>query len=296
MIKWNKEVKFIIADVDNTIADVYTDATPSMINDLEKVLSEGIILFLMSGGGKKSIIDRVISKIKTNKQNIILAHCSGAEIIGFDEKGKEIFPFYYSSYDQLMNKEQKKEWREITNELISEFKLEIFPPVNPKIFALNSNYNPNKIIFDDRGPQITLELVNAEEKRGDIVLRAREEIEKANLPVDVSFAGNFAIDFHLKGVNKTSTVKRFIEDFKMLEKYHLSEYSKEQEKYFEVWGDKFYADGSDFKVCKALDPKVRTIDFRKEDPKLFEHGYNIVVWDGEKTLEAGLEEYLENHF
>jgi len=30
-LKWNPDVKLILADVDETIADVYTDATPRMI-------------------------------------------------------------------------------------------------------------------------------------------------------------------------------------------------------------------------------------------------------------------------
>ena len=294
MIKWNNDVRLIFADVDSTIADVYTDATTNMIKNLEKVLDHGIILFLISGGSKKSIVDRVISKIRNNRQNIILAHCMGAEIIEFTENGEEIKPYYYSSYEQLMSDSQKAEWRNIMKKLIKEFGLETFPPINPNIFAINSKNDSKKIIYDDRGPQITFEIVNAPQMRESIVAKARIMIEDAKLPIDIALGGRFAIDFHLQGVNKTSTVQRFIGDNKILEKYNLVEIIKSPEKYCEIWGDKFYPDGSDFKICKALPKCVRTIDFCNENSSLFEKGYNIKIWDGKKPLEEGLDEYLES--
>jgi hydroxymethylpyrimidine pyrophosphatase-like HAD family hydrolase len=294
MIKWNNEVKLIFADVDSTIADVYTDATTNMIKNLEKILDLGLVLFLISGGSKKSIVDRVISKIKNNRQNIILAHCMGAEIIEFTENGEEIKPYYYSSYEQLMSNSQKKEWRNIMENLINEFGLEIFPPINPNIFAINSGNDPKKIIYDDRGPQITFEIVNAPQMRESIVTKAMIMIDDAKLPIDIALGGRFAIDFHLKGVNKTSTVQRFMGDKNTLKKYNLLEIIKFPEKYCEIWGDKFYPDGSDFKICKALPKGVRTIDFCSENPILFERGYNIQIWDGKKPLEEGLDEYLES--
>jgi hypothetical protein len=45
-------------------------------------------------------------------------------------------------------------------------------------------------------------------------------------------------------------------------------------------------------MSEALPPTVRSIDFRKEDPKEFPKGYNIVLWDGEQHLHHGLLEYL----
>ena len=35
-MEWNEKVKLIISDVDETIADLYTEATPEMIAELEK--------------------------------------------------------------------------------------------------------------------------------------------------------------------------------------------------------------------------------------------------------------------
>jgi hypothetical protein len=45
-------------------------------------------------------------------------------------------------------------------------------------------------------------------------------------------------------------------------------------------------------MCLAVDPKVRAIDFRKEDESEFPKGYNIIVWEGDKHLHEGVLEYL----
>jgi hydroxymethylpyrimidine pyrophosphatase-like HAD family hydrolase len=71
-IKWNNEVKIIFADVDETIADVYKPATSEMIAELEKVLEEGKLLFLVSGGGLQSITERIVSKIKPDLRKSVL--------------------------------------------------------------------------------------------------------------------------------------------------------------------------------------------------------------------------------
>lgn len=45
-------------------------------------------------------------------------------------------------------------------------------------------------------------------------------------------------------------------------------------------------------ISEALPKEVRSIDFRKENPKELPAGYNIVVWNGKKQLHDGLLEYL----
>ena len=61
----------------------------------------------------------------------------------------------------------------------------------------------------------------------------------------------------------------------------------------EIWGDRFSRDaGTDWLMCTALDPRVRAISFRDEDPAEFPDGYNIHLWDGAYRLHDGLLEYL----
>lgn len=64
----------------------------------------------------------------------------------------------------------------------------------------------------------------------------------------------------------------------------------------EIWGDKFSTvkGGTDRHIAEALPKEVRAIDFRRENPKEFLEGFNIVVWNGAKEKEAGLEEYLQS--
>jgi hypothetical protein len=64
----------------------------------------------------------------------------------------------------------------------------------------------------------------------------------------------------------------------------------------EIWGDKFSSvcGGTDRHMSEAVDPRVRSIDFRDEDPSEFLPGYNTVLWQGKHRLHHGLLEYLQS--
>ena len=64
MIEWNNKVKLLISDVDETIADLYLEAKPEMINELERLLSEGKVLFLVSGQSIGNIQWRITDHIQ----------------------------------------------------------------------------------------------------------------------------------------------------------------------------------------------------------------------------------------
>lgn len=49
MIKFNPAVKLILADVDETVADVYTPATPAMIDELNLLFPAGYNIQFWSG-------------------------------------------------------------------------------------------------------------------------------------------------------------------------------------------------------------------------------------------------------
>jgi hydroxymethylpyrimidine pyrophosphatase-like HAD family hydrolase len=103
MIKWNNRVKIIISDVDETIADLYVRATPEMINELEKILDEGKVLFLITGQSIKSIQWRIVDHIKKDlRKRIIVGHCSGAEVWGYKDNGKLRRAPFYSYYQNAL--------------------------------------------------------------------------------------------------------------------------------------------------------------------------------------------------
>ena len=54
MLTINPKTKLILADVDETIADVYTDATPEMIDALSNLLSKGVVVSNKKGCIRKN--------------------------------------------------------------------------------------------------------------------------------------------------------------------------------------------------------------------------------------------------
>jgi hydroxymethylpyrimidine pyrophosphatase-like HAD family hydrolase len=316
-MNWNNNVKLIISDVDETIADNYLPADPEMIKELTSLLTEGKILFLVTGASIKRIQMRITDQISPNlRKNILAAHCSGAEVWGFTESGELKEKPFYTLYEGTLTDEQKKKWRELIKQLISEFKLKIHEPMGAVEFMKQTNNDPLSVILEDRGPQITFEFINSydmsveQEKqlelsipqthgaydlRVPVLERAKVLLEEAGIPITPRLAGQWAVDFAIKGVNKTTAVKTILEDETILSEFGLTKEDVSNPNNFEIWGDKFSAlrGGTDRHMCEAVSPDVRAIDFREENPEEFPPGYNIVLWEGEKHLHDGLLEYLQ---
>lgn len=301
-VKWNPDLKMIVSDVDETIADLYLPATKPMLKELEKVLDEGKILFLISGQSVKSLQWRITDHVKPElRKHILIGHCSGVEVWGFDNDGKLRDEPFYSLYESSLTEKQRTKWRAIIKQLLKEFKLKIHPTMPVKKFKQKTGDDPRAIMFEDRGPQITFEVVNGYDlPDGDlrlpIVERAHELLEKADIPITARLAGEFAIDFAVKGVSKTTAVQYVVEHDSVLLPMGLTKEDLKKPKYIEIWGDKFSIarGGTDRHISEALDKQVRSISFRKEDPREFLEGYNIVVWDGERNLHEGLLEFLQS--
>lgn len=317
-VKWNNELRLIISDVDETIADLYVNAEPEMINKLEPLLEEGKILFLLSGQSVQSIKRRIVDHIKLElRKRIIIGHCSGTEVWGFNENGELRENAFYSLYEDSLSKDQKNKWREIVNQIVEELHLEVYPTMPVSDFEKKTNGNPFAIMLEDRGPQITFEVVNGYDLslekseqiksklpklhdcydfRIPILERAEILFEESKLPITPRLAGVFAIDFVLRGVSKTTAVKYIIEHESILKELGLTKETLENPKHIEVWGDKFSTTrgGTDRHISEALSKQVRSITFREENPTEFLEDYNIVVWDGKEHLHHGLLEFLKS--
>lgn len=318
-ILWNDQLKLILADVDETIADVYTPATPAMIDKLTKLLKNNIILFFVTGAGFQSVHDRIIEKLpRILRKNILVAHCSGAEVCGFDANGDVMSP-YLSTYDEKMNITQKILWRKIIDQLLNEFQLQTTQTMTVSEFRSSyGDQNPFVVMMADRGPQITLEFINAHDLtasqlallqknlnieipqylgkfdlRTEIYNRAEELLVGAHLPVHPHLAGVFALDFILDGVSKTTAITNILTNTDVLEYYQLPKDIIKTPNFLEIWGDKFGINGgSDRKMCLAVDSQTRAIDFRKELRSDLGNDYNIQIWDGQMELHNGCLEYL----
>lgn len=318
MIAWNDAIRLVLSDVDETIAEVYTPADPLMIDELTKLLQEGRKLFMVTGGSlqrvKRDIIDFIPAKLR---HDILVSHCSGAEVWGFQANGEVKGNPFYSIYEETFSDNMKRGWRMVTDQLLAEFKLRPHP-VQPKInFWGTIGHDPLDMMLDDRGPQITFEIVNGIDLNGDqldklgctvpltrgkydlriaIMERAIELFAASQIPVSPRLGGVFAIDFALKGVSKTTSIQKVLYDAEVLATIGLGKDVLDNPNEIEVWGDKFsfVNGGTDRFMSEAVDPHVRSIDFRNEDPNEFPKGGNIVLWNGKYHLHHGLLEYLQS--
>ncbi len=316
-VHWNPDVKLILSDVDETVADLYVDAVPEMIRQIKGVLDDGISIFFITGQGLESVQRRIVHHIpKPLRSRILIGHCSGAEVQGFTSDGNLREGPFYSVYETSFSPEQKLHWREIIRQIIDEFHLLVYPTMPVSTFVQETGKNPLAIMYEDRGPQITFEVINGYDLTKDqvetlehdipdthgsydlripIMERADVLMRQAKLPVTANIAGVFAVDFRVKGVSKTTAVQTILHDQEVLASVGLSPSDIAGPESIEIWGDKFSVirGGSDRHMSEAVDPSVRSIDFRDEDPAEFPDGYNIVRWDGEKHLHEGLLEYLQ---
>jgi hypothetical protein len=320
VIEWNLAVQLIFSDVDETIADLYVDAEPEMARALGQVLADRHTLVLISGQSADNIVRRVVRHISPSlRTQIVVASCSGAELWTFDEFGQRRDPPEYSLCDASLSDGQKAAWRRITQQLIGEFYLEPMPPMPIPEFKRTCGDNPLAIMLDDRGPQITLEFVNAwalsleqinaltsqgvplcggSDLRIPFVARASELLTTEQIPITPRLAGVFAVDLAIEGVSKQTAVRHVMESPALLHSLGLSMDLVSDPRSIEVWGDKFSAvrGGTDRHISESLPSTVRSISVRDERPEEFSQGYNIVLWNGSRRLHEGLLEFLRTRY
>lgn len=318
-ITWNPDIKLAVADVDETIAEVYTPAEPAMIEELTRLLKEGVKLFMVTGGSLKRVRKGITDLIEPSlRHNILVSHCSGAEVWGFTEDGELREKPFYSVYEETFTDDMKTRWRQAVDQLIAEYGLRTHPAQPKTEFWETIGRDPRDIMLDDRGPQITLEVVNGHDMtpeqiasfdreiplshdgrhdlRLSLLQRAGELFSEKAVPITPHLGGVFALDFAVEGSSKTSSVKYVLENPEALAAIGLKADDLTSPSHFEVWGDKYSElhGGTDRFMSIALPPTARSIDFRQENPAEFPEGYNIVIWDGQQHLHHGLLEYLQS--
>jgi hypothetical protein len=269
----------------------------------------------VTGGPLNRLRERVIDRLPPKQRHrMLVAHCSGAEVWGFDKDGSQHKVPFYSVYDKRLTERQKRDWRTVVGEMIAAFKLEVHPVMLLEEFKARTKGNPLAVMCEDRGPQITLEIINgyamtpaqhaqvkAQLPNLKEVIDLREplhawisdRLRQAGVPVTPRFGGVFALDLAIEGVSKAETVKHVLASPHILEHIGQAGLDLADPDQFEIWGDRFDSDrGTDWLMCVAVDSRVRAIDFRPEDPSRFPAGYNIVVWPGPHELQDGALEYL----
>ncbi len=316
-VEWNNDVRLILADVDQTVADDFVPAAPGMVAELDGLLTEGVSVIFVTGGPLKRLRPRLLDGLSPeNRQRVLVSHCSGAEVWGFDANGELHDEPFYSVYDQHLDGGQKERWRSIVDELVEAFALKKHPVTPIEEFHAKAGDDPLSVIYEDRGPQITLEVINGHDLTPEqqSAVRRRlphlnevidlrepmlpwlaERFEQQNVPITPRLAGVFALDMAIKGVSKTESVKRILSSPELLAHIGQSSIDLNNPKLFEIWGDRFdQTRGTDWLISAAVDPAVRSVDFRREDPAHFPKGYNIVLWHGPNHLQDGALDYLRS--
>lgn len=313
MIHYNNSLKLIFSDVDETIADLYLPAELEMIEELQKLLESGVKISMITGQSAKGVMWRVTDRIRPSlRKNIVISHCSGAEVVGFDDQGELEKKPLYSLYEKTLTQPQRDEWRKIVEQVVQEFQFNVHGVTPLAEFHEKTKGDPLSIMLEDRGPQITFEIINAYKLSGEQILEVQQKLPNVQvesdlrvalvkrltellvekqIPITPRLAGEFAVDLAIQGVSKTTSVAFVLENPEVTEKFGLRNISPGE---MEVWGDKFGKNGTDHHMSVALPKETRSITFRQQNPSDFPEGYNIVIWDGRQHLHHGLLEYLRS--
>jgi hypothetical protein len=313
-VLWNDQLRLVLSDVDETMADLYRPAEQRMLTALSRLLEQGTALVLITGQSIDNVEERVVLGLPVPlRRHIAVGACSGAELWGYAPAGNRNERPYYTA-ESILTDEQKRTWRAVVQQLIKEFHLSPSTPMPIADFRRHFGDEPLRVMLDDRGPQITFELPNAyrlssasreqvsrelgtelqgDDLRAPMLLRAQRLLEAHDVPVTARMAGMFALDLAIAEIDKARAAEQVFSPA-VLDGLGLAGKAPAPNE-IEIWGDRFSRNvGTDWLMCKPVDRSVRAISFRNEDPEEFPEGYNIRLWDGTRRLYAGLLEFLES--
>lgn len=316
-IAWNERVRLVFSDVDETIAPLHGRATAPMLDELSSYLEQGGRLCLISGNHLGRITGGVTDGIEPRLRNrCLIAPLHGIEVWGFTPAGALRDTPFVAHAGESLTPEMQRDWRRLIDQLFDEFSLRPHASRPPGEFRHEVGDDPLDVMFADRGQQISLEFTNSfrlsQEQlaqlpyavpavagqfdlRRPVLARAEELLADARLPLTPRLAGQFALNFGITGISKGLAVTAVLRSERILASIGLSETDVEHSGSLEVWGDNFAVGaGVDLDISDALPHDVRSIDFRDECPGDLPDHINLVLWDGEHLLEAGLLEYLRS--
>jgi hypothetical protein len=312
-LRWNDQLRLVLSDVDETLADLYRPAEQRMLTALSRLLEQKIALVLITGQSVLNVEQRLVMGLPARlRRQIAVGACSGTELWGYSPIGdRDERPFYTA--ESALTDQQKTDWRAVVRQLVQEFRLLPVAPGPIADFKRQFVDEPLRVMLDDRGPQITFEFPNAcqlsataskqvsdrlgfrfegRDLRVPVSQRAQQLLEAHAIPVTARMAGMFALDFAIAGFDKSRAVEEAL-DPRVLGRLGLGTAIPGPNE-IEVWGDRFSAHaGTDWLMCKPVDRRIRAISFRDEDPRDFPEGYNIQLSDGAHRLQEGLLEFLE---
>lgn len=161
-----------------------------MLVALARLLDQGIRLVFITGQSVGNVEQRVVMRLPAPlRHRVAVGACSGAELWGYSLTGDRN-SVAFDTADAALTGEQKAAWREIVQQLITEFQLSVHPPMPIPEFGLLYGHEPWHVMVDDRGPQITIEFPNAyqlsDTARERLSHRLGTKIEESDLRIPVS--------------------------------------------------------------------------------------------------------------
>ncbi|MEV4165071.1 hypothetical protein [Nonomuraea dietziae] len=268
---WNDCVGLVVADVDDTLAPPFHDLGDELADELTALLASGVRMLLASGAGLEGIRERVVSRLPAElRAGVLVAHCNGAEVYGFDERGEQREQVMFSVVDAAHRATLRGAVR-IAELLMKEFDL------------AHAEGRPSRgaALLDDRGVQVTLDLSGPAE-RDPVLARARELLEESGLDVEARPGGASAVDLVLPHVDKGHAVRALIG-------CGLAGPGE-----VEVWGDQFSVrgGGADVAMAMAVPQGSRVISFRAVPPCDVPAVPGMRIWPGPRHLDEGVLDHL----
>lgn len=268
---WNPTVRLVVADVDDTLTPPFTDIGTDLAAELAALLASGVRMLLASGAGIASIGSRVVSRLPALlRERVLVAHCNGAEVYGFDERGEQRPSPLYS----IVTAGQRARLRQAVD--VAELLMKEF-----ELTRTDAKPGPGTALLDDRGVQVSLD-VAGQDVRDPLLARAGELLRDAELDVLARPGGACAIDFVLPHVDKGQATRALIA-------CGLAGAGG-----IEVWGDQFSVrnGGADVALAHAVPQDTRVINFRNVPAGDVPAVPGMRIWPGPRHLCEGVLDHL----
>jgi hypothetical protein len=249
-------VTLVVSDVDDTLAPPFRDISASLARALTCLVASGTILFLVSGQGIGNIERRVVRAFpRPLRRRILVGHCHGAEVFGYDRAGHRVIAPLFSVRDSAAMEGVFRKVLTIVTGVLSDHGIAASAP---------------GILLDDRGVQVTVDFPGhpAAARRGELVTTLHGRLAEAGLPVEARPAGHFGIDVVARGVDKSLALSRLLTPLPLRggAAYRLTMpdgHVAGDWDGVEVWGDQFSPPDldADLRMLAALPPGVRAVNF-----------------------------------
>jgi len=295
---WDTRVRFVITDVDDTLAPTFCDVRQDVAESLSKLMCRGVRLLLISGQSIANICRRVVLQLSPEvRRHVFVAHCNGCEVFGFSGNGKIILPCLWSSVTPD-HQAQVRATLDIVKKALDEFQLVPTPAL-----PASDPRRRTVAILDDRQVQISIDIVEPasgstdQGLRSSIAARVNELLAEHGISaIEARLGGVSGIDCLPSHVHKGLPVSELMQDGGdgTAGSALASDIGFSKETVCEVWGDQFSVleNGSDAQMALAVPPGTRIISFRSFPAWDIPEVSGMRVWPGPRYLDAGLADYL----